>query len=120
MAESERIAVGIGARDTRRAGGAAGTGDVFDQELLPECTRELVSDDAAGDVSRPAGGERHHDRDRAHGIILRLRAGNAGQRNQHDRSDWNFHRRLIPKPTPQSAVCRCTQPVAKARTACNS
>jgi hypothetical protein len=87
VAESERIAVGIGARGARRAGGAAGTGDILDEELLPERAGELVSDDAAGDVSRPAGGERHHDRDRTRRIILRLRAGNAGQRNQRDRSD---------------------------------
>jgi len=39
--------------------------DILDEELLPERARELVRDDAGGDVGRPAGGERHHDRHRA-------------------------------------------------------
>ena len=60
--------------------------------------RELVRDDAGGDVGRPAGGERHHDRHRARGIALRLRAANAGERNERDRSKQTSHRRFIPAP----------------------
>ncbi len=94
MAERERIAIGIGARGARRAGGATGTGDILDEELLPERARELVRDDAGGDVGRPAGGERHHDRHRARGIALRLRAGNAG--NECDRGNQTSHSTFHP------------------------
>jgi len=60
--------------------------------------RELVRDDAGGDVGRPAGGERHHDRHHARGIALRLRAGNASERNERDRGKQTSHRRFIPAP----------------------
>ena len=84
VAERQRIAIGIGACGSRRACRAAGTGDVLDDELLPERARELVRDDASGDVGRSAGGERHDYRHRASGIALRLRVANAGERNQRD------------------------------------
>ena len=79
VAEGQRIAVGIGACDSRCACGAAGASDIFNDKLLSERAGELVRDDATSDVGRSAGGKRHDYCGRTNGIALRLRVGNAGQ-----------------------------------------
>ena len=66
----DRVAVGLCLRAARDAGGAAGAGDVLDDELLTERLGIILADDAGDDVRRPARGKRHDDRDRAGRIGL--------------------------------------------------
>jgi hypothetical protein len=97
VAEGQRVAIGIGACGSRRACGAAGAGDIFNDELLSERARELVRDDAAGDVGRSAGGERYDYCDRTRRIALYLCASNAGQRSQCDRSKQSLSSMFTPQ-----------------------
>src|SRR5262249_57151073 len=48
---------------------------ILDDEVLPYRLVELLQHDARNAVDRSAGRKRHHDRDRAGGIILRRRGG---------------------------------------------
>jgi len=59
-AEQQLIPVGIGARDPRRAGHAAGTGNVFDDDLLAENVRQSGCVDTSQRVVDAARRKRHH------------------------------------------------------------
>jgi hypothetical protein len=63
------VAIRAGAHGPRRGGGAAGTHDVLDDELLAERARHVLGRDACNDIGGSAGGERHDHGDRAAGII---------------------------------------------------
>ncbi len=71
VAQLNGVSIGVCAHRTRRAGGAARPDDVLDDELLPERARHVLAQDAGNDVGRPAGRERHDDRDRPRRIGLR-------------------------------------------------
>src|SRR5262249_27637003 len=58
------VAVGVGAHRSDRAGGAASTHDVLVDELLTECARHMLANDAGNDIARPPGREWH---DRGYG-----------------------------------------------------
>jgi hypothetical protein len=58
------VAIGTCAHRTDRAGGAARTHHVLDDELLAERARHVLADNARNDVGGPARGEGHNDRDR--------------------------------------------------------
>src|SRR5260370_444013 len=73
LADLDGVAIGAGANRWGRAGGAAGPGDVLDDELLPEHAREVLTDDAANNVGCPAGSERNDHCDRPRRIGLRPR-----------------------------------------------
>jgi hypothetical protein len=59
MAEAERVAVRRGAHRAADADRAAGTGDVLDDDRLPERNAHALADGARDRVGRPAGRERH-------------------------------------------------------------
>ena len=107
LAHQDGVAVGIGAHRAGRADGAAGAGDVLDDDLLAQRVRHVIADDAGGDVGRASGRERHDQRDRARGIVLRARnerqyrqRGNARRQMQelsarfHDGSPLIYRRYL--------------------------
>ena len=78
--EQQRMAVRIGARHQRHAGVAAAAGAIVDDHALAERLRQRLGQDARDDVGRPAGRERHDQRDGA-GRIVRL-GGRGRQRGQ--------------------------------------
>ena len=88
LPELDGVAVGAGAHGSDRAGGAAGAGDILDDELLPERAREVLGNDAANNVARSAGSERNDDRDRPVRIGFRPAGARetpgAGQRPEPD------------------------------------
>src|SRR5256885_13263159 len=86
MAEAERVAVRRGAHCAPDPDGAAGSGDVLDDHRLAERDAHPLADGARDRVGRPAGRERHHDRDRTRWIGLRLRAAEA---ERNDRRGQN-------------------------------
>ena len=55
----ERVAIRRGFDDDAVADDAGGAGAIVDDKGLPELLGELLRDDAAGQVERAAGGERH-------------------------------------------------------------
>jgi hypothetical protein len=69
------VAVGRRARDRARRNRAVCSGLVIDHHRLLEGLTQFLADDAGGGVDAAAGGERHDERDRPVGIILRLRCG---------------------------------------------
>src|SRR6202011_5749505 len=87
LPELDGVAVGAGAHGSDRAGGAAGAGDILDDELLPERAREIVSDDAANNVARSAGSERNDDRYRPVRTGLRP----AGARESREQGSAQSH-----------------------------
>ena len=97
----DRVAVRLRLRAARDAGGAAGAGDVLDDELLAERLREVFADDAGDDVGRSAGGERHDDGDRTGRVVLR-KGGRRGRAPapQQDAVNKPFHRSL-----PSVQIC---------------
>ena len=82
--EKQRVAVGIGFGDVAAAERAVGAGLVVDKDTLAEESGHLVGDDAADEIRRAAGRERHHDADRPAGKILRL--GKLRRRQRQDRA----------------------------------
>jgi hypothetical protein len=70
MAEDQCVAVRRRARDLGGANGAGRAGRIFDDDILAECALHTVSEDAAERIGRPAGRERHDDRDRPRRIGL--------------------------------------------------
>ena len=64
IAHHHGVAVGRRLGDAGRADGAAGAGDVLDDDLGAERRAHLLGEDAREHVGRPAGGERHDHRDR--------------------------------------------------------
>jgi hypothetical protein len=73
VAQQQRVTIGIAFRDRFGADGAAGAGTVVDHDLLAEQFAHLVGDAAADDRGAAAGRKWNHQRDRAGGIVLRLR-----------------------------------------------
>ena len=65
VAEHELRAVRRRARHPERADRAAAADRIFHDDGLPERLGHALRQDAAGDVARPAGGERHDQRERA-------------------------------------------------------
>ena len=71
LALQDGVAVGVGAHHPGRADGSAGPNNVLDDKLLSERAREVLTDDADNEITRPAGGERNDDRDWPRRISLR-------------------------------------------------
>ena len=76
------VAVGRGTVGAGGADGAAGAGDVFDDQRLAERDAHAFAEIADDGVGRPAGRERHDHRDRPVRIILRGSADDADDREQ--------------------------------------
>ena len=87
LPELDGVAVGAGAHGSDRAGGAAGAGDILDDELLPERAREVLGNDAANNVARSAGSERNYDRDRP----VRIGFRPAGARESREQGSAQSH-----------------------------
>ena len=64
VAEHELVAVGRSLRDAQRANGAARSARILYDDLLTELFAQALRQDAPGNIARPAGGERHHERER--------------------------------------------------------
>ena len=73
LADVEGVAIGRGARDAPDTDAAAGAADIFDHDGLPERCAHPLGHDPRGGIGRSARRERHHQRDGARGIGLRLR-----------------------------------------------
>jgi hypothetical protein len=84
MMQHQHVAVGIGPRDARGAQRAASTGNVLDDDLLPERAGHRLGDQPAYRVGGAASGERHDHRDRSFGIV-RLGQGTARQGSKRRR-----------------------------------
>ena len=92
LADAERVAVGRRARDTADSDGAAGAGDVLDDHGLAQDLPHAFRHDAADHVGRSARRQRHHHRDRARGIALRVCVRDADKaRDQRERQQRSFH-----------------------------
>ena len=99
-AEAERVAVGRGFRDLARRDRAARPALVLDHDLLAERLAHLLGDDARHHVVAAAGRIRHHQRDRARGIVLR-RDTRGHERDAE--SSRNVHRQSAHSLTRASA-----------------
>jgi hypothetical protein len=88
-AEHELIAVRLGIDDARRAGHAAGAGDIFDHDVLAEHLAHARRDDAAEHIGRAAGGERHH-----HGQWMIGKWGGARRRVETQTGGGQRHEQL--------------------------
>ena len=71
ISQQDGVAVGRALRDRAAADGAAGAAAVVDHDRLAEHLAHLVGDDAPDDGGAAAGRERHDQRDRPVGIVLR-------------------------------------------------
>ena len=65
------MAVGRGASDGKRRGGAARARHVLDDDGLPDRFRHHLADGAAGDVAKTARAKSHDDLHRARRKLLR-------------------------------------------------
>ena len=82
MADTDRVAVGRGARDASDADRARRSGCVLDDDGLAERRPHPLAHDPRDRIGRAARGERHDQRDRARRIGLRPRkARHSGQRD---------------------------------------
>ena len=99
-------------RSRRRVGGerAAGARAVVDDHLLAERRRQVLCDQSAHHVDRPAGRERHQQPDRARGIfVLRLRRRRTSPARAAMSDDENAprrasQRRILPLETAFGAL----------------
>ena len=82
LADVDGVAVGRSARDAPDRDAAAGAADVLDDDRLAEDRPHLLGHDAGRDVGRAARRERHHQRDLAGRIGLRLRPGESPEQRQ--------------------------------------
>ncbi len=71
VAEQEHRAVGRRLGDARGAVHAAGAADILDDHLLAEPLGQLLRHQAADEIDRAAGRERHHHGDRPRRPVLR-------------------------------------------------
>jgi hypothetical protein len=69
------VAVGCRARDRARRNRAVCSRLVIDHHRLLESLAQLLADDTGGGIDAAARGERHDERDRPAGIVLRLCCG---------------------------------------------
>ena len=76
----QRVAVGLRLRDQLRAEIGVGAGAVDHHEALAEPARQPVGEHARQHVGAAAGGERHHDLDRARGVLVLGQRGRAEER----------------------------------------
>ena len=99
VGQFNRVAIGICAHRTDRAGGAARPHHVLDDELLAERARHVLAENASNDVGGPARGERHDDGDRPRWISLRrcrARAGYCqGERADRGSNGLSYHHGLF-------------------------
>jgi len=72
MPHRDGVAVGRRGQSAGDARGAAGAGDVLDDDLLAQRLGHVIADDAGDDVGRSAGGEGHDHGDGPSRIGLRL------------------------------------------------
>ena len=79
--QQQRVAVGRALGDRVGADDRAGAGAVVDDHVLPQRLLQPLCDDAAEDIGRAAGCERHDDADRASRVVLRV-GGERGQRQK--------------------------------------
>ena len=79
VADADRVSVGRRLRNTADADAAAGAGDVLDDQRLAEAHLHPFGQDARERVGRPAGRIRHHERDRARRIDLRVSGAHADE-----------------------------------------
>ena len=89
IADAQRVAVG---RRLRRAGDAdagPGAGHGLDDHRLTERDAHAFAQDPGERVGRPAGGERHDDRDGMRRVDLRVGAGDAPDCDGNRRGDRN-------------------------------
>ena len=89
-AEHELIAVGLRLGDARRAGHAAGAGNIFDDDLLAQLLRKTRRVDAPQGVIDAARRKRHHHRHRPLRPVLgrgRRREGRARERSDETRKN---------------------------------
>ena len=75
LADVDGVAVGRGAREPPDADAAAGAADILDDHRLAERCPHLVRHDPRRDVGRPAGRERHDQRDGARRKIVGASGG---------------------------------------------
>ena len=71
IAETQRVAIGRGARHSRRADAAAGAADIFDHDRLTERGLHVLGQDARQRSGGAARRERHDNGDRPRRIGLR-------------------------------------------------
>ena len=81
----DRVAVGGGARRSRRGGRAAGTERVLDDDGLTEAAGHVIADDAGNHVGRAAGSKRYDQGNRASRIVVGLRSSRAGGKAERDK-----------------------------------
>ena len=93
LADVDGVAVGRRARDAPDRDAAARAADVLDDDRLAEQRPHALGHDARDDIGRSARRKRNDERDRARriGLGLRLRAGDAGQRDERQRNDAFRH-----------------------------
>ena len=85
--DEEGVAVGRRLGDGRHPDEAVAAGPVLDDHLLAPRFRELLPDDARGDVGDPARRERDHEADRLGGPGLRGGGGEGGEEGAGDEAD---------------------------------
>jgi hypothetical protein len=81
VVQKNRVAIRGPFRDLSRGAGAAGAGEVFDDDLLAERLAHRFSDQTADRVGRATGRERDDHRNITGGVVLRRSAGNAEREN---------------------------------------
>jgi hypothetical protein len=81
------VAVGRRARDCTRRNRAVCSRLVINHHRLLEGLAQLLADDAGGGIDAAAGGERHDQRDRSAGIVLRLPRGGRQARADEARNE---------------------------------
>jgi hypothetical protein len=90
--QQDSIAVARRAGRIRHADIAAGAGDVFNVELVPQLLGKLLRDQPSGDVGHAAGRERDDDPDGLARVLLcEGRARNDERRAERDEADYLFH-----------------------------
>jgi hypothetical protein len=72
--EEQRVAVGIGLRDVLGRDRAVRARPVLDDDGLAKQSPQTLGQEARDEIGSAAGGEGHHEPDRATRILLRLRA----------------------------------------------
>src|SRR5215467_6218442 len=84
VTQQDRVPVGCGLRDETGSDRATGTAFVLHHDLLAECRRKLVADNACHDRSAATRRKWHDQGDRSARIILGI--GNTGDAHETDRN----------------------------------
>src|SRR5262245_26323587 len=92
VAQKENRAVGWRLGHALGAARAAGAADVLDDDLMTECFGQALGEDAAHQIDRATGRERHHHGDRPGrpGLCVCRPGQQARERRRDDRSQHHF------------------------------